>query len=151
MKIAVVGTNLFNNFNIISKIITRIIKEMQISDIDILTTKENFFNKTSKEQFGVSYFAREYAKKHQYNYKTFAIDWMNLNLPGAQIKEKNGRKYNAKAYVHRNSELVRSADIVIIIHREEPSALIFLKTAQMEQKRIFNFNLKKLTKATPTE
>jgi hypothetical protein len=151
MKIAVVGTNLFNNFNILSKIITRIIKEMQVSNIEILTTKENFFNKTSKEQFGVSYFAKEYAKKHQYLYKTFAIEWLNLSLPGAQIKEKNGKKYNAKAYIHRNAELVKAADIVIIIHREEPSALIFLKTAQIEKKIIFNFNLSKILKTTPNE
>lgn len=99
MKIAIIGSRDFKDYKLLEKILS---VETDISCI------------ISGGAKGADTLGVKYAMEHSIPYKVFLADWKDLSFPDAVIKETiKGVKYDAKAGIRRNKQIIENCDKVI--------------------------------------
>ena len=58
---------------------------------------------------------REWAERHGVPWEPFPADWNDLSVPGAVVRYRNGKPYNARAGHTRNLQMGESADAGICV------------------------------------
>lgn len=58
---------------------------------------------------GGDLYGEEWADEHAIPVVPFPADWNNLNVPGAVVKVRNGKPYNARAGFDRNEQMAKYA------------------------------------------
>lgn len=105
MKIAVIGSREFTDYDTLKKILD--------ADIDICST--NFI--ISGGAPGADSLAARYAREHKIPLIVYEAEWNNLTHPDALIKVNNyGKQYDARAGLRRNSIIIEEADKIIAFH-----------------------------------
>lgn len=133
MKLAVVGSDKFSNFVILMRVLNLIRIKAGYMIEEIVTQGE--ITKDSKDPsviYGVSEFAKKYAKTMMYPYKQFFIEW-----------EDSDGNYNSSAAFERNQKLVDYADVFVIFHDRDSNSLKLLEEIQKSGKNVYEFDFKK--------
>lgn len=142
MKIGVFGSKDFNSYKLLCHIINKIIKETKISNISFYTTDEDFFDKESGINYGISHFLEMYCDLYQFPMKRYPIEWDNvLTSPNPIVKERNGKKYNARAPFERNEKIIIECDIILLLHKNESEFKNIAELCKKHNKILFNFDL----------
>lgn len=103
MKIAVIGSREFDDYNTLKNILH-----------DFADQVVTIISGGAK---GADSLAKKYAKEKNLQYIEFAADWYNLDVTPCKIKlDKNGKEYNCLAGFARNKDIISNADMVIAFH-----------------------------------
>lgn len=101
MKVIIAGSRSITDYQTVKKILDKI--DIEMGEI------------VSGCAQGVDTLGEWYADQYGIPVKRFHADWENLKAPGAVIKEKRGRRYNASAGFQRNEAMARYADALVLI------------------------------------
>ena len=101
MKVAVIGGRKFQNFQFVFEKLNKLNGMKPITQI------------VSGGAGGADAIGKLYAEQSGIEYKEFPALWHILDHPDALIRERNGRKYDARAGFRRNRDIVNAADVVI--------------------------------------
>lgn len=146
MNIGIVGSKKFTNYHLFHSIVNKIIKRGRLSDLNFYTLKELTFVKETGETLGLSSIVINYCEMNHFPLSVLDAKWDDLTAPGALVREKNGRQYNAKALFQRNENFINFIDILIIIHQEDyENYEDLVKKAKAKKIHIFDFNFSKMT------
>ena len=110
MKVVVFGpVDYYNN-----KLVEEALADCGFEITEILTTDDP----------GVAAAVRFIAEVKKIPCRVLAPDWDNLNTPKAEVRVKNGKKYNHRAGVDRNKSLVEIGDAFVLIVVGKPSEML---------------------------
>ncbi len=101
MKVAVIGGRDFSNHIFAFEKLSKLNKMQTIVEI------------VSGGATGADAIGKAYASHNSITYKEFPALWSDLSHSDALIRERHGRKYDARAGFRRNRDIVNYADIVI--------------------------------------
>jgi len=90
---------------------------------------------------GVDTLGEQYAKEHGIPVKEFPAKWNDLEVEGAVIKIKFGRKYNANAGFMRNEDMAKYADALIAITTGSRGTANMIMHANNNRLKIYVENL----------
>ena len=97
MNLIIAGGRDFDDYALLCKSLDHLLKNTDKSTITVFSGKAN----------GADFLGEQWAEIRQIPTKPFPADWDNLEAPGAVIKTtKSGKKYNAKAGILRNQEML---------------------------------------------
>lgn len=144
MNIGVIGSKNFNNFHLLNSIINKIIKRSGFSDLHFYSLKEFSFIKETGEPTGLTAVLLHYCELNQFPVVLLDAKWDDINSPNAIIKEKNGKKYNARALFDRNDKFIQTIDLLILIHQEDYDFQDLVERAKKKKILILDFNFLKM-------
>jgi len=123
MVIAVVGSRGFNDYELLEKILS---EEVSITKI------------VSGGSRGADSLAARYARRHNISLDEFKPDWSNLDHEDAVIRtHANGVRYDSRAGLRRNSDIIEASDKVIAFWDGDSSGTMdSLKKAKKLNKKI---------------
>ena len=101
MKVAVIGGREFDNVNLVFQKLDKLNSMYPITAI------------VSGGARGADAIGKSYAEARNLEYKEFPALWHVLDHPDALIRERRGRKYDARAGFRRNRQIIDYADVVI--------------------------------------
>lgn len=145
MNIGIAGSKKFNNYHLLNSILNKIIKRTGFNDLHFYVLKEFSFIKETGEVTGLTATVHHYCETNHFPVYMLDAKWDDLNAPNALIKEKNGRKYNARALFERNEKFINQIDVLILIHQEDYELDDLLPRAQKKKIPVFNFNFAKMS------
>lgn len=102
-KVIIAGGRNFNDYNLLRNKCNHYLKNK--NNIEIVTGLAS----------GADSLAITYAKENNYTIKEFPAEWDNLDIKPVIIKKrKDGTLYNAYAGIHRNKEMAKYSDALIL-------------------------------------
>lgn len=144
MNIGIVGSKNFNNFHLFNSIVNKIIKRSGFSDLHFYSFKEFSFIKETGEAKGLTAVVLHYCEVNQFPVALLDIKWDDINSPNAIVKEKNGKKYNARALFERNEKFIQTIDILILIHQDDYDIQDLVEKAKKKKILVLDFNFSKM-------
>ena len=98
MKVAVIGSREFNDYDLLESILD----------------KETITLIISGNARGADSLSIRYARRRNIPFMEYPPNWSDLSHPDALIKtHPDGRKYDAKAGFRRNNDIIKDSDLVI--------------------------------------
>lgn len=92
---------------------------------------------------GVDKLGELFAKRNGLTVKSMPADWDNIDVPGAVIRYRNGKPYNAKAGHDRNEDMARYADgLCAVWDGVSTGTNDMIKRANAHELDMFVYNLK---------
>jgi len=120
IRVLVAGSRGFTDYNLFSKYISLIVKDFP----DVIFV-------TGECHCGPDNMIIEYCKEFGYLYEGYPAAWHDIGVPGAIIKTKNGRQYNAVAGHQRNQTMAEVSDFFAIFWDvESPGTKDMMKRAR---------------------
>lgn len=105
MKLAIIGSRNFNNYDLLKSTITKYFSNPNGYTFNMIV---------SGGTLGADSLAIKYAKEYLIDWKEFPAEWYNLDLLPCKIKlDKNGKKYNCLAGFNRNSSIIKESDLIL--------------------------------------
>ncbi|NJO49796.1 MAG: DUF2493 domain-containing protein [Leptolyngbyaceae cyanobacterium RM2_2_4] len=129
MKIAVIGSREFDNYDLMCEHLDSLIAQTLHGDGKV--------SLLSGGAPGADSLAEVYAMQRDLEIEVIEADWDDLTQPDALIKTNRwGKKYDANAGKRRNTEIVRKADLVVAFHNGSPGTADSLAKARLMGKKI---------------
>lgn len=130
MRIAVIGSRNFENFDLMVETMHRIIYEENEGSFDNVTI-------VSGEAGGADSLAKRYATEFNLGYKGYKPNWKDLSHPDARIKvNQYGEKYDANAGFRRNTLIIEDCDFVVAFHNGSPGTADSIRKAKTMGKKV---------------
>lgn len=138
MNLIIAGGRDFDNWHLLWESLERILKDTDKSTITIFCGMAK----------GADTLGKQYALLNNIPVKPFPADWDNLDAPGAVIKTtKSGKKYNSKAGILRNQEMIDAGATHLVAYWDQKSK----GTADMIKRATKSGLAVRVVKYTPKE
>lgn len=129
IRIAIVGSRSFNDYNRMKAVMDKLIDSLDSNNIMIISGGAKGADKLSER----------YAREQGYRIKVYKADWNNIERPGARIKERYGRKYDADAGFVRNSLVQAVSHICAAFHNGSRGTADTIRKFRAAGKEVFEF------------
>lgn len=104
MKLIIFGDSKINNLKVVEE-------ALESFNIDITKVKEIAIDIDK----GAGELGSELAKKHKLKQKEFKIDWKDISVPNAVIKENKFGKYNSAAAAMKDQSIADHIDVCLVL------------------------------------
>lgn len=112
MNLIIAGGRDFDDYFLLDKSLTWFLKNVDKSTITVFSGKAQ----------GADSLGEHWVKCKGISVKPFPADWDNLDAPGAVIKiTKSGKKYNSKAGILRNQEMLDAGATHLVAYWDQKS------------------------------
>jgi len=126
-KVIIAGTRSFNDYEFLKQ------------KCDYYLKNEDNIVIVSGKASGADSLGEQYAQEKKYKIKEFPADWSNLDLkPSIIRKRSDGTTYNAYAGIHRNEEMAKYADALILFYDGKSKG----SKAMLELAKKYNLKIK---------
>lgn len=137
VKLAVVGSRTIVNKSRIYFEIDEARKLLEAKGYIITEIVSGISDDEERDDKGVDFVAREYARGHKIKYKGFPAAWDDLKEPCILRTNHRGQKYNALAGPNRNTKIVEYATHVLAIWKDNsPGTGDTIKKARAARKHL---------------
>lgn len=130
MKLIIFGDSKINNLRVVEE-------ALQSFSIDISKIKEIAVD-TDK---GMDILGSDLAHKHKLKTREFKIDWKNISVPNAVVKENKFGKYNSAAAGMKDQQIADHIDICLVlsVNGDESNTSSCINKIKKAEKTIYNY------------